>query len=144
MRDDTGDAAEKREGGTGAPIRIECSISGHEGEWVDFERKGWKYRHLAEWEEAPGSRAVSEVVAERIVGWSLKDEEGVPVAFRPADVEKALEAATDEEDRAELKVALRQARRECLYELEPEIAAFVVGAFRLAYYQAGLPSPKAS
>jgi len=117
-------------------IRIECSLPGHEGgankganfvgdgEHVDFKGKGWKYRHLRLWESSLSADELVELIAERILGWKLTDEDGAGIPFRP-DPEQPLKEAFD--------------------DLPGPLARWLVSmAYLDAYRQAGLPGPNAS
>jgi len=109
-------------------IRKDCPLEGHEGEYVLFKRKGWKFKHLRLWETLPSTEEVVELVIERIHDWHLTDEDGNIVPFQPT------RKVGEEEEKAEPNV-------EALDDLPPDVAAWVVTAFRMAYQEAGLPSP---
>jgi hypothetical protein len=101
-------------------ISIACDVPGHDGEAVQFKRKGWKFKHHRMWQEAltgagKSDAELAEFVSERIQGWNLTDEDGKFVAFQPG--------------------------RGALDELPPALAVWVVEAFRDAYIQAGVPDP---
>ncbi len=103
-------------------IEIKCDVAGHEGEMVRFKPAGWKFKHLRIWQQAllESSLTVAELadlVSERLAGWTLKDEEGAPVEFRPG--------------------------REAFDELPPPVATFVVSSLKQAYYLSQAPDPNA-
>ena len=121
-------------------IRIECSLPGHEGgankvgEHVDFKGKGWKYRHLRLWESSLGADELVELIAERILGWKLTDEDGARIPFRPDFDQPDLEPAI-----------LQPPLKEAFDDLPGPLARWLVSmAYLDAYRQAGLPGPNAS
>src|SRR3989304_8698826 len=120
-------------------IRIECSLPGHEGgankganfvgdgEHVDFKGKGWKYRHLRLWESSLGADELVELIAERILGWKLTDEDGARIPFRPDFDQPDLEPAI-----------LQPPLKEAFDDLPGPLARWLVSmAYLDAYRQAG-------
>jgi len=110
-----------------APIRIPCSIPGHEEEYVIFKPDGWKFKHLRLWEDARGAAELAGVVAERIQEWRLLSEDAQEIPFSPTRQigEKILPNRTVFDD------------------LPPDVAGWLTSSFRDAYVQAGRPSPNA-
>lgn len=99
-----------------APIRIECTVPGHEGEYVIFRADGWKYRHLRDWEEAKSARVLAAVISERIQSWHLLDE-GKEIPFKSGQT--------------------------AMNDLSSETSSWLIFAFRDAYQRSGRPVPNA-
>lgn len=100
-------------------IRIDCPLDDYPGSYVLFKRAGWKFRHLREYESRNASASdIAALIASRVDDWFLMDDEGQEIPFEPG---KTPEAVMD--------------------DLPPLLAAWLVGAFREAYVQAGLPDP---
>lgn len=62
-------------------IRIECTVGGHEGEWVEFKSEGWKRKHRRTFFESGvlGDAVVWAVVQERLDTWNLIGEDNKPI-----------------------------------------------------------------
>ncbi|MBN1535187.1 MAG: hypothetical protein JW908_00540 [Anaerolineales bacterium] len=97
-----------------SPIRIVCSLPGHENDYLMFKADGWKYKHLRQWEDAAGASHIAEIVSERIESWRLTVD-NIEIEFKPGI--------------------------EAFDELPPDIAGWVTVSYREAYNKAGLPSP---
>jgi len=123
------------------PIRIDYESAGHEGEYVDFVQRGWKFRDLVEYEEALGSRATSVVVCRKIVDWHFLDELGKQVPFKPKAIRIKIAAAADQKEKERLERQLEKAYEEAMFDLPPDTAAFVWAAYRAAYNLAGALGP---
>jgi hypothetical protein len=95
-------------------IKITCGIEGYEDCYILFASDGWRYKHLRAWEEAKGASNISAIITARIENWHIVID-GAEIPLIPG------EGALD--------------------ELTPELAAWVVTAYRDAYHQAGMPSP---
>lgn len=117
-----------------APIKIDCPLPGHEGEYVLFRPDGWRFRHLRLWEDTNGAGRLAELVGERIQDWKLTCD-GQDVPF-PGSLPKQLD-----KDGQEIKPALDL----ILDDLSPEVGAWLFSlAFRQAYDRVGMPDPNAS
>lgn len=106
----------------GKTIEIKCDVQGHEGEAVQFKREGWKFKHLRVWQEALLKSTITvgelaEFVSERIAGWTLKDDDGRAVTFKPG--------------------------LEAFDELPPLVSQFVVSSLKQAYYESQALDPNA-
>ena len=126
------------------PIRLDCDVAGHKGEFVLFHRRGWKMRHLCDYEEAIGTKATIEIIAKRIVDWTLTDGEGSQVPFEPKDLRKKAEElpADRVNEKAILDLKLQGSLSQTFRELPPDIGKFLIMAYRLAYTIAGSLPPK--
>jgi hypothetical protein len=133
-------AASAKEGG---PIRIPCEIDEHKKDFVEFVRKGWKFKHLREYEDALGMGKLSAVVCSRIESWKFTvDGEHIP--FAPKPLRKQLAALPeDSPDRPMLEKKIAAAERTAVDELPGYLAAFVWAAFRTAYNVASALGPNA-
>jgi hypothetical protein len=117
------------------PIKIECGIDGHDNDYLLFKRKGWKFKHLRQWESTPGVEGLVELLLERLVGWKMTDEDGNDIPFVPlAGLEETEESKKDSKIEPIPEI-------ETFDELSPVQAAWVVTGFRMAYYQSSMPDP---
>ena len=111
-----------------SPMRLTCTVEGHEDEVVFYKRDGWTFKHFRLWESAPTDSLVG-LVMERVSSWTITNEEGKAIKFQPNIIQ-------DTDDDAE-----PVPNPEAFDKLDPAMAAFLVGSFRMAYLQAGMPDP---
>jgi len=128
------------------PIKLDCELPGHKGEFVLFYRDGWTFRKLCEYEEAETSRRTEAKVAEMIVDWSLTDGAGKPVTFAPAEIRKEI-SELEKRQNTEASIKLLKVRLETAYastfdDLQPSVMSFLFTAYRTAYMIAGALPPK--
>jgi hypothetical protein len=121
-------AVETTEATTQEPIRIDCTLEGHEQEYVLYKRQGWRFRHYRLWEQTRDADALIPQLVERLQGWELRDEAGQPIPYVPYQATR---------DGAEINP-------EVMDGLTPDLAAWLVRTFRQAYSRSALPNPKAS
>lgn len=125
----------------GKPIRLDVDLPEHEGEWVEFVGKGWRFKDLREYEGAIGAELLGVICVRRIVDWNLKVD-GEKVIFTPKAARDRLEKLPEEHDaRTSIAVDIREAERTTMDELTPDLVAFIWGAYRIAYNLAGTLSP---
>lgn len=110
-----------------APIRINCTLPGREGQYAIFKATGWKFKHLRTWENTTSVETLAEIVAERLEHWRLLDEAGTEIPFRPS-------ITVSGSDRPNPAV---------FDDLPPEVSSWLIFAFRQAYNAAGRPNPNA-
>ncbi len=110
-----------------APIRIDCTTPGHEGEHVVYKADGWKFGHLRIWEETEGAQALAGVISERIESWHLLDDAGKEIPFVP---QITLNGTTSPNPAV-------------LDEVPPGVSSWLIYSFRQAYTFAGRPNPNA-
>jgi hypothetical protein len=129
----------------GQPIRIDCELPGHEGEYILFQSAGWRFKDMKAFEEALGATATAGVVCKKIISWKLTVD-GAPVFFEPAVIIKEMESlpaakGTGEMQMKELERKLERSYYDALDELTPELATWVWSSYRLAYQLSGSLSP---
>ena len=114
-------------------IRVECGalVPGHAKEWIDFKRHGWKYKHLRLFESLTSTDELLALCFERIQNWNLTDAEGNAVPFQPWRLDPVSGAPIE-----------GQYSSEGADELEPDVAGFIVSAFRTAYNLSSTPEKK--
>lgn len=77
-------------------IRIDCPLPGHEGEFVVYKRRGWKYSHRRKVDHYLTGDDMVNAVLERLLNWHLVDEDGNDIPFVEfQDPEAAAKAAYD-------------------------------------------------
>jgi hypothetical protein len=106
------------------PIRIDCTLEGHKGEHVLYKREGWRFRHWRLWEKVDTDGLIP-LLIERLIGWDFKHD-GAAIPYAPY-----------------LDSLQRRINPAVMDDLTPELAAWLVGTYRMAYRQSALPSPKA-
>lgn len=136
----------------GEPIKLDIDLVGHEGEWVRFQGKGWRFKDMRDYEESVGAANLSVVVTRKIVDWKITaiteiDDDGEVVereniVFLPKGAREKLDAVPEDyTGRRELAMELTSAERNAFDKLTPDLAAFLWGSFRVAYNLAGTLSP---
>jgi hypothetical protein len=110
-----------------APIRINCTLPGREGQHAIFKATGWKFKHRRLWENEISVEGLALIVAERIESWRLLDEVGEEIPFQPKVMVMGQE----------------QANPAVFDELHPEVSSWLIMVFRQAYQEAGRPNPNA-
>lgn len=114
-------------------LRVECGalVPGHADEWIDFKRYGWKYKHLRRYESITITDELMILCFERIQNWNLTDAEGNAVPFQPWRLDPVSKEPIE-----------GQYSSEGADELEPDVAGFIVSAFRTAYNLSSTPEKK--
>jgi hypothetical protein len=128
----------------GGPIRIDVEDQEfHEGEYVEFHRKGWRFKDLRLYEEAMSTSQLAAIVCKRIADWKLTVA-GKPVPFKPKALRKQLlEIPLDSPERVKLDGRLERSYAEAMDELDGYLASFIWAAYRTAYSVASALGPNA-
>lgn len=132
-------------------IRLTCMVAGHDGEYVEYKGGGWTFRHRRLAEEAMTVRSTMALLAERLAGWYLLDDQGREIPYRPllprkpapktvADVVPGPEAEPEADD--EGKAGGGQRVNPTFLDLvPPDVGQWLVGTLYEAYALAAMPRP---
>ena len=129
----------------GGPIRIDVEDQEfHPEEYVEFQRKGWRFKDLRLYEEAMSTSKLAEIVCKRILDWKFTVE-GEPVYFKPKELRKQLAALPLSSNRARSKLEgrLQASYVEAMDDLDGYLAGFIWAAYRTAYSVASALGPNA-
>ncbi len=128
----------------GGPIRIDVEDQEHHpDEYVEFQRRGWRFKDLRLYEEAMSTSLLAGIVCKRIVDWKFTVD-GEPVYFKPKELRKQLAALpldSPEQSRAEGR--LQASYIEAMDDLDGYLASFLWAAYRTAYSVASALGPNA-
>lgn len=128
----------------GGPIRIDVEDQeNHPDEYVEFQRRGWRFKDLRLYEEAMSSSLLADVVCKRIVDWKITVD-GEPVYFRPKELRKQLAALPlESKERTKLEGRLEASYAEAMDDVDGYVAGFIWAAYRTAYSVASALGPNA-
>ncbi len=128
----------------GGPIRIDVEDQEvHAGEYVEFQRKGWRFKDLRLYEEALSTSKLAEIVCKRILDWKFTVD-GEPVYFKPKEMRKQLDdLPSDSRERTRAEGRLEASYSEAMDDLDGYLAGFIWAAYRTAYSVASALGPNA-
>jgi len=128
----------------GGPIRIDVEDKeNHPEEYVEFQRKGWRFKDLRLYEEAMSTSKLAEIVCKRILDWKFTVD-GEPVYFKPKEMRKQLDGLPlDSRKRTRAKGRLEASYAEAMDDLDGYLAGFLWAAYRTAYSVASALGPNA-
>jgi len=63
------------------PIRIDCTVPGYEGDWIEYRSEPWPFKDRRLILETTSDIATIQLMLGYVVGWSLRDVDGKPIPF---------------------------------------------------------------
>ena len=63
------------------PIRIECTVAGYEGAWIEYRDEPWAFKDRRTILSTMSDITTLELMLSYMTGWDMKDVEGKPAPF---------------------------------------------------------------